>query len=137
MPKTTLALFLCVLTVASSAHAQTAAAPREHSTAPWILIGVGVGGTLAGFALILAGTNDISDAKKQCPNNVCSSTVLAYAQDEDQRGKTLALASAIAFSVGGAAVLGGLLWHFLEPTNKPAHAWMAPTLGGIAFGSRF
>ncbi len=130
-------LLLSALTLASSARAQTAAAPAEHGMGPWVLVGVGAGGSLVGLALVLAGTSDISDAKKQCPNNVCSSSMLAFAQSEDQRGKTLALASAVVFSVSGAAVIGGILWHFLEPTGKPASAWIAPTLGGVSFGARF
>jgi hypothetical protein len=126
------AILLTTLTLASSVHAQSAPV-QEHTTAPWVVAGIGIATALVSTAFLLGGTNDISDAHKQCPNGVCNATVASYAADEDQKGKTLVLTSAILYSVGGAAVIGGLLWHFLEPTGKPTHAWIIPSIGGATF----
>ena len=50
----------------------------------------------------------------------------------------------IVMAAGGVAIVGGLVWHFLEPTGpKPATGFrrltptIAPGFGGLSYGGTF
>lgn len=91
-----------------------------HTTWPWALTGGGV--VVVGVGLTLALT--VSDQDKQIPAS-CKDNLTCSVAGDGQRASDASTAEArqrngyIAVAVGGAMVLGGLLWHFLEPTGSP------------------
>ncbi len=113
--------------------------PRSSSIGPYLLFGAGAlsFGTSALFLVLR--NNAISDLEKQCsgPNHtVCPGTPEARSlQSQISRNNTL---TNVALGVGGAAVLGGVLWLVLEKTssvgNTRARLQIAPRDGGAAVG---
>jgi hypothetical protein len=112
-----------------------------HSIAPWIVVGVGGAALVTGAILVPIGAGKVSDAEKQCPSRTnCSSTVTS----EGNSGRTLQSVGFIVGGVGLAAVIGGLIWHFVEPTgpSQPSTGtFVSPAVGpgyaGLAAGGAF
>jgi len=96
----------------------------SHSAAPWIVTGIGGVALVAGVALYAVGAGDVSTAEKNCPppSHSCPPTATA-SQQTGNNGRGLESAGGPLIGVGAAAVLAGLLWHFLE---KPADNGSAP-----------
>ncbi|MBS2015010.1 MAG: hypothetical protein JST00_19115 [Deltaproteobacteria bacterium] len=94
---------------------------RRHSAAPWVLVGVGGAVAVAGVTLILVAPPlpfGCSEATELCTRIAGeSSASLEMRQEEAGRHRGMPIAGGIAIGVGGAAIVGGLLWHFLEPTG--------------------
>lgn len=121
----------------------TSVPPSEggHTVAPWIVVGVGGAAAIAGVVLFAVGAGDISTAEQKCPvhNNCNDSSV----QSTGNTGRTLETVGVVAGSVGVAAVVGGLLWHFMEPTSGSSTAGttvtpvVAPGYAGLGLGGRF
>jgi tetratricopeptide (TPR) repeat protein len=112
-----------------------------HSVAPWIVVGVGGAAVVAGVVLFAVGAGDISTAEKTCPvHNNCNDP---NAQSTGNTGRTLETVGVVAGSVGVAAVVGGLLWHFLETPGAPSTTGatvtpvVAPGYAGLGLGGRF
>jgi tetratricopeptide (TPR) repeat protein len=112
-----------------------------HSVAPWIVVGVGGAAVVAGVVLFVVGSGDISTAEKTCPvHNNCNDP---NAQSTGNSGRTLETVGVVAGSVGVAAVAGGLLWHFMEPTGSSSATGatvapvVAPGYAGLGVGGRF
>jgi tetratricopeptide (TPR) repeat protein len=89
-----------------------------HSVAPWILVGGGAVVAVAGVILLSLGSGEVSSAENACggTNHVCGNPADASKGND---GRTLETVGVIGLAVGGAAVVGGLVWHFTEPTSKP------------------
>ncbi|MEO7109721.1 MAG: hypothetical protein ABI183_04700, partial [Polyangiaceae bacterium] len=115
--------------------------------------GVGVAGVAVGSVTGLMSISKTSSLKDQCPNNQCPASV--YDSDSFQSDKssasTLGTVSTIAFIVGGAGVVVGVVGLFLPQGHASAHAttgddstkpaklgwispWIAPAAGGGAAG---
>lgn len=117
---------------------------KEHTVAPWIVTGVG-GAVLLGGAITWGvgnankptgcefgtgacnktsypsdpanGDPDVPDPSK--PNTLTNKRY-QQAQQDAGNAKGLAVAGVVMMGVGAVGVLGGLVWHFLEPTDAPS-----------------
>ncbi|MFO0562882.1 MAG: hypothetical protein U0269_32985 [Polyangiales bacterium] len=112
---------------------------------PWVVVGVGGAGLIAGGALWLVASMQKGALDAACPGDatrVCGS--LSSAEIDARVGSIngLSTGAVIAGSVGGAAVLGGVLWYALAPrrtVQESVSAAVIPTRGGatISIGGRF
>ncbi|HEX8790015.1 MAG TPA: hypothetical protein VF765_03630 [Polyangiaceae bacterium] len=123
----------------------TATAPETagggHTVAPWIVVGLGGVAIVAGSVLFPIGSGDISTAEKTCPDHgKCNDP---NAASTGNTGRTLETVGVVSWVVGGAAVVGGLLWHFTEPTGASSTTGttvtpvVAPGYAGVGVGGRF
>ncbi|MDF2694070.1 MAG: hypothetical protein K0S65_2453 [Labilithrix sp.] len=118
-----------------------------HSPYPWILVGVGGAAIVAGVVIAVTAPerpSNCNEDTEKCTQLEGQSSA-DFAKDKEQAGKAdsqPALGYAVAIG-GTAVVIGGLVWHFLEPVggNKGTGFRLAPwTTGqssGIALGGRF
>jgi tetratricopeptide (TPR) repeat protein len=122
----------------------TSGPPEEggHTIAPWIVVGVGGAAVLTGVVLYIVGSGKVSNAEAACGANHDKCPANSPAIADGNSGRTLETVGVIAGAVGIAAVAGGLVWHFMEPTSAsgPA-AGLAPVVtpgyAGIALDGRF
>jgi hypothetical protein len=114
--------------------------------------GVGVVGVGVGSVTGLMSLSKTSSLKDQCPNNQCPANVYDSSsfQSDKSSASTLGTVSTIAFIVGGAGVVVGVVGLFLPQGHASAHAttgditkpakfgwispWVAPAAGGGAAG---
>lgn len=126
--------------------------PREpgsgHTVLPWVLVGVGGATMLVGLYLIIRSPelppNCDADTKQCKLTPGMSAAELAESQDLAGKHDRQPVLGAVITGAGGALVLGGLLWHFLEPTGPDTKSarvrvlpWTSPTLSGVALDARF
>lgn len=98
-----------------------------HTVLPWIVTGVGVAGVGVGLALYFSGAGmipDNCDASTRICRRVGNETNAQLDEDREKASsgvgqRDLGLYIAIG---GGVVAVGGLVWHFLEPSKKPAEA---------------
>ena len=142
-------------TTATAQPTSTATTPPEtggHSLAPWIVAGVGGAALVTGGVLTFVGAGKVSDADKNCNPNPpgsrqCTNQV---AIDSGNSGRSLETVGVIVGAVGLAAIAGGLIWHFTEPTGPAKEATsgqgarvtrVTPDVGpghaGLSIGGRF
>lgn len=115
---------------------------REHTAGPWVVFGVGAAGIATGIVLVsVASAIDPRDncnyVKKQCntPTQETNATLVSGMYP----------GSVAAFVAGGVVAVGGLLWHFLEPTGPVEKTSSLPRpvpvigsgYGGLVLGGRF
>ena len=121
---------------------------REHTVLPWIVVGTGAVGIAVGVAVAVVGVLNRKSAEDECPNNVCPSGVDPNAQMKKvDDANSVATIGGVVAGVGGALVIGGLVWHFLEPTGPEPAAnaklrvrpmpVVAPGYAGLAAGGTF
>ncbi|WP_146648071.1 tetratricopeptide repeat protein [Labilithrix luteola] len=132
---------------------------REHTVLPWIVVGVGGAAVVAGAVLLLAAPKmppscDESTGNCTYPPTVNSSNATQLQKDEfDQNRETagravgMKQAGTITLIGGGVLVVGGLVWHFLEPTGSAETGATAkrpkitpavsPTFAGVSLGGSF
>jgi hypothetical protein len=123
----------------STSEPPPAAPPRGHTVAPWILMGAGVVAVGVGIPLAIIGSNNITSADNQITADGCTlsdngqntciklpdgttNSVAAQNIANGQRN-TGSIEEGIGLGligVGAAAVVGGLVWHFVEPTGPAA-----------------
>lgn len=127
-------------TAPSGTGAPPAPEGRGHTAAPWVVVGVGGAAVVGGIVLYAVGSSDVSTAQNRCPSRSnCPKSVA----DQGNSGRTLETVGGVLGGVGLAAVVGGLAWHFLEPTSStPASAALvspvvAPGYAGLAVGGAF
>ena len=137
-----------------SAGAQPAAPPqeiREHTIPPWIVIGLGGAGVIAGV-VILATTPSLPAGcvvgdMKTCTRKAGESDG-AFADRQAKAGasQNQPTVGGVVMGIGGAVLVGGLLWHFLEPTGpvekstalKPKLTpQVTPGFAGVSLGGSF
>ena len=105
-----------------------------HTVAPWIVTGLGGALTITGVVLIIVGQGKVKASKDGCLNGdptKCVPPVLTTDGKDRQAlntsGTTLSNVGLVSSIVGVLAVGGGLIWHFVEPTEaKPAAAKLTP-----------
>jgi hypothetical protein len=123
----------------SASNAVSAEAPvagGSHSAAPWVIVGIGGAGTVAGAILFAVGASDISSANTECGNThkLCAPEVAS----KGNSGITLETVGITSGVVGLAAIAGGLIWHFSERSDRPPSTGalvspvVAPGYAGIA-----
>jgi tetratricopeptide (TPR) repeat protein len=126
---------------------------RGHSAAPWVVVGVGVAAAIAGGVMIGIAQSNYGAAENGCSRDQVTGvlgncTVTAQFPTNDSRLSAensaiiLRGAGIIVGSVGLAAIIGGIIWHFIEPTGpKTTSASLVPSIGpgyaGLAFGAKF
>ena len=119
---------------------------HEHTLYPWLVAGVGVLALGVGIPLLVTakipdGCNADTDVCDRKPGE----SDRDYAQRRDDAGNAAgqSLAGKILVATGGALVVGGLVWHFLEPTGPKEKAKtklrpaVAPGYAGLAVGGTF
>lgn len=126
---------------ASSAPPPSTSSASEggHTIAPWIVTGVGAAALITGGALVIVGNGKVSDAEGKCPaRQGCAQDVT----DSGNSGRSLMSIGWIVGGVGVAAVAGGLIWHFVEPTGPETKKavftpLVLPGFAGASVGGRF
>jgi len=98
-------------------------------------VGVGGAAIVGGVVMFIVGSGKVSESKSQCPNNSCPASVLASAQSLNKSGYTFETVGLIVGGIGVAAVAGGLIWHFIEPTGEKKAAFAPIVTPGYAGGS--
>ncbi len=88
--------------------------PRGHTIYPWIVVGTGVALAAGGAVVAIVGKGKISDGEDACPGRACATQALA---DDGNSGRSQATVGVVLAGVGVAAIAGGLIWHFAEPTS--------------------
>jgi hypothetical protein len=89
---------------------------RHHTAGPWVLTAIGGAALIGGGVLWLIGHGDYTSAQSVCPMNICSGGSSSE-ESEGNTGHTLMDVGGLVFIGGGALAVGGLLWHFVEPTG--------------------
>lgn len=130
------------------APAPAPAAPqKEHSVVPWIVVGAGALAVGVGVAVILtapdlpAGCNrdDETCTRQQGESDP------AFEERQAIAGRAVSQPfwGTVAAIGGGALIVGGLVWHLLEPTGSRESARpklrpaVAPGYAGLALGGSF
>jgi len=113
-------------TPTATSPSEPLAPARGHTVPPWIVTGAGGAAIVTGVVLYAVGSGKVSDAEKLCPNHVCPSPA---AIDSGNSGRTLESVGVVTAVVGVAAVAGGLIWHFVEPTGARDSAKVTPVIG--------
>jgi hypothetical protein len=145
---------------AAAASGQGAAPPpelvilREHTAGPWVVFGAGVLAVGTGIVLHVAAPA----FPKRCNSDtaICQpdqSLAEGEARDNDLRkiqdqatvAAGMSLAGTITLVGGGVLMVGGLVWHFLEPTGSVSKSGKLPQVtptfgrgyGGLSLGGSF
>jgi hypothetical protein len=114
-----------------------------HGVAPWVLVGVGGAALLTGVVVYIVGAGKVSNAESVCGTNHVGCPPGSPAITDGNSGRTLELVGGIAGGVGLAAVAGGLVWHFMEPTGSSRTTGasvtpvLAPGYAGMGLGGHF
>jgi hypothetical protein len=121
---------------------------QGHTVYPWIVVGAGVVGVAVGVVLIATTPSipsNCNETTTTCTRKPGESDA-EFKEDQDQagRGKNQPVIGAVVTGVGGALVVGGLIWHFLEPTGDRSSTagakvrpQVGPGYGGLALTGRF
>jgi hypothetical protein len=133
-------------TASATSEPPPAGGERGHTLTPWIVAGAGGVALLTGGALFLVGSGDVSSAESACGSGHTACPDKSSA-DKGNSGRSLETVGVIVGGVGLAGVVGGLVWHFLEPTGaaaSPAQTGrpviapqVAPGYAGVGVGARF
>ena len=121
--------------------------PRGHTALPWVVAGV-VAAAIAAGAIVVATAPELpancDPATNQCTKERGESD--ADFQDDQHRAgasQNQPTYGYITIAAGGALLVGGLVWHFLEPTGprEGTSAKLAPVVtprfAGLSLGGRF
>jgi hypothetical protein len=118
-----------------------------HTVFPWILVGVGAVTVVVGVIIVATAPTRPPNCSKD--TETCTrtngETDEQLKNDQDRAGKadSQPVVGLGVAAVGGVALIGGLLWHFLEPTGDAKSGsvrvspWLAPGTSGVSFGARF
>lgn len=110
----------------------------EPSPWPWVVIGVGAAATATGIGLTVTagGIRDDYDADWDPEHERYRTKTEAQRVRDQARIDDLETGSAVAFGIGAALVVGGLVWWFAEVggVDEPElQLWGDPTGGGVAY----
>ena len=123
---------------------------REHTVPPWIVVGVGGAAIAVGVVLLVttpARPGNCQAGANKCIRQPASESDAQLADDQSRAAASVnqSVAGGVLLAGGGALVLGGLLWHFLEPTGPVSRAAtkpeltpsVAPGYAGVSLGGTF
>ena len=99
---------------------------ERRSPLPYVFAGVGLVGIGLGSYFGLKAISDADDARKLCPDGLCSEKRGATAADD---ARSAAKISNIAFAVGASAVVAGVVLYFALP-GKKTEVGLAPHVDG-------
>ncbi len=103
---------LVVFSLAPPAAPDQEAPPREHTVYPWIVVAAGGAAVITGAAL--------------------------FGVEQGSSGSHWKPAGEVTLGIGAALVVGGLIWHFLEPHGSAATALHpTPESADLGAGLRF
>ncbi len=116
---------------------------REHTVPPWIVVGVGAAGVVTGVILLVAGPAFPDSCHKD--TSKCDGANAEKDQETASRSVGFQTAGTVFLIAGGGVTVGGLLWHFLEPTGPVERAALKPSLvpsvapgyAGLSLGGSF
>ena len=122
---------------------------REHTVPPWIVVGVGAAAVAVGVVVLVTtpGLPDKCDKVTKKCLRIPGEGEPSY-QDRTSRAEASQnqpVIGGVVLAGGGALVLGGLLWHFLEPTGPVTKGALKPSLtpsvspgyAGLSLGATF
>ena len=124
----------------STATSTPADSGGGHGVAPWVLVGVGGAAVLTGVVLYIVGAGKVSNDESICGSTHLQCPPGSPAIADGNSGRSLETVGGIVGGVGVAAVAGGLIWHFLEPSSSSSAAVapvVTPGYAGISLGGRF
>ena len=120
----------------------------KHSPFPWIVMGVGGAALIVGTIGAVDAKKKIDEVEAKCPNHQCvGSDTESITKGNDARSKLNG--SVVIMSIGGAAVVGGAIWWFMDkkaverangsvarkrPLITP---FVAPQLAGLSVSGAF
>lgn len=88
-------------------------ATARRSPWPWVVMGVGGAAVIVGTIGVVDNKKKISDVEAKCPNHQCvGSDTTSIQKGNDARAALTR--SVVVVSLGGAAVVGGAIWWFLD-----------------------
>ncbi len=131
---------------AARANQKPSTPPREHTVPPWIVVGVGGAGLVAGS--VLSGVGFSRDYPPNCDpvTTTCNDKATPEEKSSASLTRNLRKVGVIVLVSGAVLTVGGLLWHFLEPTG-PARGEkgarlrvtpaFAPGYAGASLDARF
>ena len=123
-------------------HSETPTPPEQSGATttsrpiyPLIVAAAGGVVLIVGSVIFIAGAKDVKDFEDKCPNHMCPNLMPGTAagtaaqndlisQGNDARSKEKL--GGIVAGVGGAAVIGGLIWYFAQPTKTEAASLLRP-----------
>jgi hypothetical protein len=117
-----------------------------HTVFPWIVVGIGGIGVVTGIVLVATTPSrpgNCIEATQTC-QRLEGQSEADFKSDQEQAGKADSqpvLGWAIT-GIGAAFVVGGLLWHFLEPTGAQTAKtkvlpWTTGQASGVGVGGSF
>lgn len=120
---------------------------REHTIAPWIVVGVGGAAVLTGLVVLLTAPSrpaGCNESTKTC-TRIEGETAADFEQRQEDAGRsdTQPTQGLIIGGIGLGVVAGGLLWHFLEPTGPRTTGsltfapWTTASASGATLGGTF
>lgn len=123
---------------------------REHTIPPWVVVTVGGLGVVAGVVVIAITPslpNGCDPKTKKCTATTAAEMAnLSQRQDDAGKSQNQPTIGGVIIGIGAAFVVGGLLWHFLEPTgpvektgslNPKLSPQVAPGFAGMSLGGSF
>jgi tetratricopeptide (TPR) repeat protein len=123
-------------------------AKAKHSPLPWVVMGVGGAALIVGTIGALDARKTINEVEAKCPNHQCAgSDTDSIKKGNDARSKLNG--SVAIMGIGGAAVVGGAIWWFLdkksvEQANRQVSLkrplitpFVAPQLAGLSVSGAF
>lgn len=119
---------------------------RGHTPYPWILVGAGAVALAVGIPIVLTAPkrpDNCNPDTQECTRQPGQSDDdLREDRERAARAKDMPVIGATVAGIGGALVIGGLLWHFLEPTGAKKEAArirpiVTPSYGGLSFAGSF
>lgn len=101
---------------------ETPAEARGHTVYPWIVVGLGAATMVAGAVVILASPSlpaGCNATTKTCTRGATESAAdFASRQEDAGRSEAQPTEGLVVGAIGLGVLAGGLLWHFLEPTDE-------------------
>ena len=123
---------------------------REHTVYPWVVAGVGGLALVTGLTVYVVGLQTAPDnciaSERKCTRQP-GETDTAFASRQEKAGTAAGLQTGglVALVGGGVLAVGGLVWHFVEPTGPKSSEAKTPRLvpavspgyAGVELGGRF
>ena len=124
---------------------------REHTIYPWLVAGVGGLALVSGLTVYIIGLqtapSGCSTSTRTCTREGQNESEASFLDRQQKAGNAAGLQTGglVTMIGGGVLTVGGLVWHFLEPTGpKPTEAKtpkltpsLAPGYAGLQLGGRF
>ena len=116
---------------------------REHTAGPWVVMAGGV--VAIGTGIVLHAVSPALPPNCNPDTNLCTGSDVKKDTDAAALGANLRTGGTGTIIGGAVLVVGGLLWHFLEPTGPVEKTSSLPRpvpvigsgYGGVVLGGRF